>query len=518
MPHTERSFFLGIVCLVLVLTIVPFLLAAQAGGDGYQFDGILLNPVDGHTYLAKMYQGFRGDWRFTLPYTADPGEGAYLNLFYLFLGHLARLTHLSLPLTFSIARIIAGVFLLFALHRFFVATIPKPRPRRVAFALSALGSGVGWILVPTGLFTADFWVAETYPFLSMYSNPHFSLGLALVLWLLTPALPTSGFLTGNGWLAALATLILSMVNPFGVVVVVVVMAGWQVVTGWEALRRSAWGDFCRASTFKRVLWTVAGGVPMLAYQVWAIRTDPSLSGWDAQNLTPTPPWWDVLIAFSPALWLALVGWRSVNTTPPARLFVVWVVLGLFLIVVPFGLQRRFMMGLYIPLAGLAATGLETLSQGKRSRARIGIVVLFILALPTNLIVILAGQSGARARDLLLYRTQAEALALRWLETQTPPDALVLAAPDTGLIIPAFTGRQVIYGHPFETVQAEAEKQAVTDFYQSLSETEANQFLSVRRIDFIFYGPRERRWGTLPISEGIKLVFETGDVQIYQVEP
>ena len=523
MPRTDRSFFYGITCLVLVLTIVPFLLAAQTGGDAYQFDGILLNPLDGHTYLAKMYQGFRGDWRFTLPYTADPGQGAYLNLFYLFLGHFARLTPLSLTLTFSMARVFASGLLLGALYRFFETTIPETRPRRVAFALSVLGSGMGWLLVPAGEFTADFWVAETYPFLSMYSNPHFPLGLALVLWLLTPASPAAPSEWSKGWGTAVVALILSIVNPFGIVVAVVVLAGWQGVVGWDALRRNAWEDFFRTSSFTRLMWTVAGGVPMLAYQVWAIRTDPALFGWDIQNLTPTPPWWDLLIAISPAVWLALLSWRKIG--PPfsegpssIHLFAVWVVLALILILVPFGLQRRFMMGMYIPLAGLAAYGLETLARGKRTRARVGMVLLFLLALPTNLIVILAGQSGARAHDLLLYRTQAETLALRWLETETPPDALVLAAPETGLIIPAFSGRQVIYGHPFETVRAEEEKQAVTDFFQALSEEEAKNFLLERRIDFIFYGPRERKLGALPVSEGLERVFEARDVEIYRVEP
>lgn len=517
MPRKDRSFFLGITCLALLLNTLPFLLAMQAGGAELIFDGILLNPLDGHTYLAKMFQGFRGDWRFTLPYSVNPGAGAYINLYYLFLGHVARLTHLSLPFIYSLFRLLGGLLLLLSLARFFEVTIAETRPRRVAFALAALGSGLGWMLIPTGAFTADFWVAETYPFLSTYNNPHFPLGLALLLWLLTFPPPTADVPPIRaGWPFALVALALGVISPFGVIIAVIVLTGWLIVPSLHALRQRTWWTIFQPPQFSRLLWTCLGGLPMLAYQFWVVRTDPIFAGWDAQNLTLTPPWWDVLVALSPALLLALFGWRKLKTDTPAYLLAVWAVFGLLLILFPFGLQRRFMMGLYIPFAGLAALGIETITRGKRSQTQMWIVTLFLLALPTNLIVLLAGQSGAQTHDPLLYHTRDESRAFQWLTAETPPHAIILSAPDTGLIIPAFSGRQVLYGHPFETVNAEAEKQAVLAFFE-MTETEAQAFLLERGIDFVFFGPRERKLGALPILQNLELVFESGAVQIYAVE-
>ncbi|NUM46060.1 MAG: hypothetical protein HUU38_15245 [Anaerolineales bacterium] len=516
MPRQDRIFFLSITTLVVLLTLIPFVLASQAGGGDYLFNGILLNPLDGHTYLAKMYQGFRGDWRFTLPYTANPGSGAYLNLFYLFLGHLARLSGLSLPVMFTLARLLSGVILLFALYRFFTWTISEARPRRTAFALAALGSGLGWLLLSTGAFTADFWVAESYPFLSIYNNPHFPLGLALILWLLTFPTLKQNKPDWRGALAAGVALLLGIVNPFGVVIVVVVMSGWLGALGYEALLRKDWKKVLTLPQFRHLLWLIAGGTPMLIYQLWAIRTDPILAGWDAQNITLTPPWWDVLVSLSPALFLALAVSHKTKPGTAAFSLVVWAALGLILILIPFGLQRRFMMGLYVPLAGLAALGLETLAQGKRTRVRWLTILLFLFALPTNLIVLLAGQSGAFSRDPLLFHTRDESLAFTWLAEKTLDDSLILAAPGTGLLIPAFSGRQVIYGHPFETVNAEQEEQAIKDFFQ-MSEAEAHAFLVARGVDFIFFGPREQALGELPLTQGIFPVYEQGAVQIYAVE-
>ena len=65
------------VAVVIILALVslsgPFLYAWENSGEDTVFGGFLFNPIDGNSYLAKMYQGWRGDTQFTLPYTAEPG-------------------------------------------------------------------------------------------------------------------------------------------------------------------------------------------------------------------------------------------------------------------------------------------------------------------------------------------------------------------------------------------------------------------------------------------------------------
>ena len=70
---------------------LPYLLAYRVPPD-HIFMGVLVNPADGNSYFAKMREGWRGDWLFTLPYTAQPGAGALIFTYYLFLGHVARWT------------------------------------------------------------------------------------------------------------------------------------------------------------------------------------------------------------------------------------------------------------------------------------------------------------------------------------------------------------------------------------------------------------------------------------------
>ncbi len=533
----KRAIWIAI--LVLLLVSLPYGVATLAGQPGHVFGGFLLNPQDGNSYLAKMYQGWRGDLRFTLAFSADPGRGGYLFLFYLFLGHLARWSGLPLILIFHLVRLLGVVLLLGELWRFLSRTVSAERWRIWAFAFASLGLGLGWLVFAFGVLTADFWVAEAYPFLSAYTNPHFALGLALLLWLIVPPEahcdPLHPYWLSD-WRAGGAAFLLSVLSPFGVVVALVVLAGswlWEVAAGLlsghgrSVLRMSSLGERLAAlgsrNLLLRLLWVLIAGMPLLLYDFWIVRMDPQLAIWDAQNLTPTPPAWDVALALSPALLLALPGaWRVIRGGERGgRMLLVWAFAGAVLIYAPLGLQRRFLMGLYVPLVGLASYGLESLAArfSRRLARRVAAIALG-LALPSTLLILLVGLFGAQTRDPALYLTQSEVQALEWLESNTPADALVLAAPETGLLIPAHTGRRVLYGHPFETVNATSEQAQVVAFFQGEMQAPAT-FVEQRQVDYIFYGPRERSLGELPKGLDLRRVYATGvpgadQVILYQV--
>ncbi len=531
------------VMVVLALITAPYLYAARAGRADYVFGGFLLNPLDGNTYLAKMYQGWRGDWRFTLPYTAEPGEGAYIYPLYLLLGHFSRWAGLPLLLTFHSVRVLAAILLLLVLYRFLLAAecgqSTLIRLQNWAFTLLALGSGLGWLAFLFGKFTSDFWVAEAFPFLSAYVNPHFPLSLALLLWLLT--IPEHKRWSDDQpiWLTSLGSLLLALLSPFGVVLALVVLAGLFAWELWPRLATRAWiaarprpaqaeqgpsqaAMERRVLLARRLLGLSLGGAPWLIYIVWVMRIDPVMAGWNSQNITLSPPLWDLFVSLSPALFLVIPGaWHVFKRSErrghfTARLWLVWLMISLALLYLPFGLQRRFMMGLFVPVVGLAGYGLARLAESLGKRARLVATTVLILSLPTNLLVLLAGVHGVQTHDPMLYLSSSEKQALEWIASSTPEDALILASPQMGLFIPAHTGRRVIYGHPFETVNAQNEEQAVTNFFSKMNQSEAEMFLGQRQVDYVFYGARERSLGHLPNPGDMVPVCTVGEVTIYRV--
>ncbi len=477
--------FTILIAIFIALITLPYVFAGLAGGREYVFGGFLLNPSDGNSYLAKMQEGWSGSWTFTLPYTAEQGQGSFLFLFYLFLGHFSRWFGLPLILTFHLARALSAVALLFAMRALFLKVFPwSTEAAWNALLLAAFGSGFGWIMAFAGQMTSDLWVAEAYPFLSAYATPHFALGLTLLIgiFLLTwETMSLSVFLRLFAYGALLA-----IVMPFGIVVAAVALGA---KTAWDLLAD-------QRLSLMPVVGALLGGGPLLVYQFAVIQRDPLLAGWNAQNVTLAPPVWDLAVSLFPAVTLAiyaLVRFRKQGVSPEKRLMVVWFVLGILLIYVPFNLQRRFMFGLYIPTAALAVAGLSDLSlfNGRVVGVRLWPLV-FAFSTLTNVILLMAVMSGVTTRSPELYLTRSEADILHWIDANTPANAVILSSPEFGKYIPAHTGRRVVYGHPFETVDAQQKEEDVLAFYQGGWGTAAEEhFLASNRIDYVLVGPRER---------------------------
>ena len=516
---------LSLVC--LSLTQLPYVLAAVSAGSQYSFAGFLLNPSDGLSYLAKMEQGWLGSWRFHLPFSSDPGQGAYLFLFYIFLGHLARWSHLSLLLIYHLARFFGSVFMLWALYRFYEKVLPGPRLRQAAFGLAILGSGIGWIAVPFGAVTSDFWVSEAYPLLSAFTAPHFSISLGLLLELLTPLGGAIGHLPtfwGNARMLLLAFL-LGILSPFGIVIAVVV---YLAVLVWRIARdrrnnKLKVSLLWKIPALRSLIWIGLAGGPWLLYDYWVATHDPVLSGWNAQNLTPSPPVWDLFLALSPVLLLAIWGLRRSLQENEAGLqsLAIWSVLGLALLYLPFGLQRRFLMGLFVPLCGLAAMGIDSWSARTQRNPAFLTGLALLVSMPTLAIIFLGTGQAIRSHDPQLYLTYGESQALQWVDRHTPKGSLILSGPQTGGFIPAFTGRRVIYGHPFETVHAAQEMANLDRFFQAAPDAwdagQAAQFLAQRGVDYVWVGPRERQLGGLPPGLSLTQAYSQDGIVLYDVQ-
>jgi len=497
-----------ILTLFLVFLTIPFVVAAFSGGDLFHFEGFLFNPIDGNSYFAKMYQGWQGEWSFRLPFDPNPGEGAYLFLFYIFLGHVARWTHLSIVLTFHLARLASSVALFFALAAWVKRILPDNWAiQRYTLLLVCFGSGTGWVASLFGLFTSDLWIAEAFPFLSCFANPHFPLSLAIILsvFLISsePATPRNvGLLILLGGLC-------SVILPFGVVLILVVLGVKEVFT---------WIEERKINLIPVFSILILGG-SFLIYQYWVTLNHPALSRWNQQNLTPAPPLWDFLISFAPAILLAGFGvfsiWRDHNQ-PERRLLISWFAAGLILVYVPFYLQRRFMLGFFIPTDSLAIIGLIYWVKKSFRKFKLWFRPLFIFSVLTNVFLLLSFFFGIQSHSQKLFLSSDEYSALTWLEANTPSDSLVLSSTEMGLYIPAITGRRVLYGHPFETLDAKTAEKNVNDFFSgNLAVNDEEKILAENKVNYIFSGPRETASGIFTSATlGLETVFQNKTVTIF----
>ncbi len=304
-----------LVTLVLVLiSSLPYLVAWAVTPEGTHFTGLISNFTDGHSYIAKMRQGFVGSWSFRLPYTPEPHNGAPVYLFYLFWGHVARWTDLPLIVVYQGARVMGGVTMLLALYALASRLSDDVGERWITFVLAALGSGLGW-------------------------------------------------LAGMGW------------------------------------------------------------------------------------------------------------WRIVHPRIRER-------------------GQILLRGLIVTFCSMTP--------------------IFLLLMP--LPVVMAG-------DRRFYLEGGEWAVLEWLRDEAESNAVVLCSPQTGVFVPAWAGQPVVYGHPFETVDAKRREAQVKAYWTGeMNLAEQESFLRENRVRYVLVGPREREGRERSEKDELwgDLVFEAGDVRVYQV--
>jgi hypothetical protein len=498
--------YLRIIIIAVTVLVFPYLAASIAGGEEYVFSGLLVNPADGNSYLAKMYQGWLGHWKFVLPYSQEQNDGAYFYLFYILLGHFSRITGLTLVWTYHLARIVASIFLMVALRQYFKRIFISNEESNRAYLLAVFGSGLGWVASLFGAFASDFWVAEAFPFLSMYTNPHFPLSLACMIWIFiifeTPSMRAriEMFICG---------IILAAISPFGYALTGIVIF---IYAGLEAIgsKRNLWNN---------VIAVAFGGSLVVLYYLWIFKTQSEFTAWGNQNNTFSQPLWDTAISFAPALLLAMWGIITIIQRKEFhrhKVIIIWAILGITLMYLPFDLQRRFSIGIFVPLSGLAIIGLKEISNRIPVNRRFLWKLLFICSIPTNIILVLSGVHGIRTHDPAIYLTTAEFGAIEWIKGSAPGNMTILASPEIGLFIPAHSGRKVLYGHPYETINAKVEEESVTNFFSgNWSIEECKDFIELRNVDLVFYGNRERTIGTPHILGEMEEVFQSNEVAIFQ---
>jgi len=516
--------------LIVGLTCLPYLYACLVTPDDMQFTGLLSNPIDGNSYLAKMRQGAQGSWLFHLPYTSEDHEGAFVYTYYPFLGQLSALLCLPLILTYHLARIVNSFILLFVAY-FFVSLFGLDRStRRTAFLFIGLSSGLGWLAVPFNLFTPDLWVPEAITFYSIFANPHFPLAVALMLltfaFVIVPLQAESKDGQPEAWLsvgrdsilAGFSSLLLGIVQPFCVITVYSVLGGYFILRLFKE-KRLPGSEILRG--------VVAGAVtaPIIAYDYYVFTFNPVMRAWSEQNVTLSPPLWEYAIAYGFVLALAVGGAAlALRRRSKADLFLLaWVIVNGFLLYAPFSLQRRLVTGLHVPLCVLAAMVLSRYVLPRFSPARRTVLLgaLIVLTMPSNLFVLMASMGGAAQQDPRLYLYQDEMEAMTWLEENTQPTDIVLASPEMGLFIPAWAGNRVLYGHPFETIEVEKKRALAETFYRAQTgESIRRGIIEGHHITYVFYGPRERdlSGGWLETAPLLSEAYTNPGVTIYQVSP
>jgi hypothetical protein len=230
--------------------------------------------------------------------------------------------------------------------------------------------------------------------------------------------------------------------------------------------------------------------------------------------------WSYLFGYGLILILATAALRIVLTSGQAghRFLAAWMISGLISLYLPIGLQRRLNLGLFYPMAALAVLAWDRWFYGRRW-GRLLAILFVALSLPSNLIVVGAGLTSVSSGQPLVTYDAAEEPAYAWISENLPPGVLILSSPQVGNRLPAYSAASVLYGHPFETPDAERQLQLVERLWNySGPPADGVAELLAEGAEYVFYGPLERELGVPTWLKMLDPVYEAGDVAIYEVSP
>jgi hypothetical protein len=467
--------------LLVAFTLLPYAwaLASDAPNDNWQFMGMLHAHIDAATYMAKIEQGASGQWLFTIDYSPESSPGAAINMYYIALGHLSRLLGLSPLMMFHVARLVATFFMYITLYHLGSVIWQKTRSRRLFFALTGVGAGLGWMFIvfaPDAIpYPSDLFIPESIPFYASLVNAHFPLTIALISLLAATFLRVfrPGFAdvpkTGNGGATVLIlTVALCIVQPQGWIPFATALGAY--ITLMTVMDRRL-----PMPQFQWAALVVLPGIPFLVYYLAVAAYNPGLRIWNQQNLTPSPSLDRYIFGFGLILLVALPGiWRAIRRfeRDGDRFMLIWIVVNVVLLYAPINLQRRLAIGLILPIAFFAVRAMEDFWFERvtmRLRGALSIA-LIVFILPSNIFSLLLPVFGVLnpvqgiEQGILLPKDTYQ--AIKWLAANGQPNTVVLAQPlPTSLWVPAYTNKRVVYGHPFETLFAEQKSAEVTAWYE-----------------------------------------------------
>jgi hypothetical protein len=524
---------------IAFLTTLPYILAVMRTPAGFVFTGVLTAYDDTFAYFAWVQQGKNLQLLMCDPFTSELQPCEFFLPLWSLLGFIARVTGLSIPVTFHIARLFSS-FLLLVIAKSVFGLVMKSRARlRYTLWLYATSGGFGWILFglksranlfdAAGSGSVDLDLPEAIAFRSMFAQVHFCVGIALVSGAI--ALFFSALVEKNASRALIAgvlTSIVAVIHPYMVIVVCGVSAIALLLL--PLIRKETNRKNIYYTSFQAAVVFALGVGPGIAYLIYLNRSNEVLREWLRVTDTFSPPVWEFVLGFGLIGVLGVGGLAFIWTRPSqyGRLLSIWIIVQALLLYFPVSFQRRFVEGLQLPLSVAASAALFALANrigtqiNRKSFRRLILISAILFASITNigfLVGQIAGRGGGTgANDPRRYLSNELMAGFDWLRENSAPGAVLFASYMTGNVAPSTTGMRVFLGHYAQTLRSDEKGPLVTQFYSNTaSDDEIRKVFAEHRVRYVIYGPFERALSNafMP-APWLRLAYRAGDVMIFEL--
>lgn len=468
-----------IAILILLVSQLPLIYGHLTEGENEVFMGIPDHVTDANNHLNWVLQAKEGKLLFANEFTPEILPALIFNPFHLLVGNTARLLHAPIIPIYNIFGMLIILGFCLTLYLFISYFISDKQTRLLTYIITLTGAGFGlwWklskLLFDKWVVSADLWVTEINTFQS-FGHPHFTLAASLLLLIFYFALRSfnENKITYSIY-AGLLSLLLATIHIFDTITMTVVLVGWFTYRQITH-KKWSWQDFKKLSIIGSIT------VPAILYYAWVFFMNPSYKEWNTLNQTVTPGPLAIisgfgLIFFLTIIWIIAHKKEFFKKETPTLFLALWSVLNIILIYLPINVQRRFLLGLHIPLSILGTLAFVQLAvpylQKKAALQKISYYFLYVLfSLITTTYLLTTTMQGMHTQATSIYGNDPylsiqEYQALQWIDKNIPNEEVIIAPYHLSNYIPAITGNKVYCGHWAQTINFEEKCQEVKDFYE-----------------------------------------------------
>jgi len=549
--NSQEWKFVGLVWLIIVfLTFLPTIIGVITTPSDSVFLGRQgINGGDLPVYYSNIEQAKEGHFLFKNLYTSEPHPRFIFDPFWLGVGILAKVFSLSAFLAFQLSKFLLIPIFLIVSYYLLAFFFKDETRRKVCFIFLIFASGLGGLYfasyssqfsktgdvfvfsememshLPLDVFTAD-----VFTFFSIYNSPHFLASLTLiVLIFLLSLLAFESYKLIYSLGAGCSALFLFQFHPYHLPTIFGVLGIFILLFILKEKKLNL-------NYLKHYFILLVFSLPPIFYYILTIQKFWIRRAHFLQFATPIPSLPIVFVSYGFLIIFALIGIFSILKKKEKNkqdIFLVsWTLTSFLLIYSPLPFQRRLAEGLQVALAILTTFGLFYLRNWLEEKPifqkyfkeifsnKIFLTYLFfILFFFSSFLMIINDLSLYLKHYYRMYLTKEAQEAMFWLRKNTKEESIVLSSFETGNLIPAFSLRQVYLGHGHQTVQLRKKLVEAEQFFQNSNDDEKLTFLKDNQIDYLFFGPEEKKEIRFNPEEKsyLKKVFSNNEVAVFKTD-
>ncbi|OGG30764.1 hypothetical protein A2973_01805 [Candidatus Gottesmanbacteria bacterium RIFCSPLOWO2_01_FULL_49_10] len=475
-----------------------------------------------------MRQGWEGNILATSRLTFEVYSSQFVVPFFLILGTIARVMRLSLPVMYTLARMLGGATLLGFVTLLIFRVYPDSRVKRiVALLFVAFGTYFwGWGSAGPAVAPLVHTWTELDPIFRWSYIPHHLWSkvffIPILLLLIRPSLSRSRLVS-----LVCLTIAMGFTSPVVLSIVVPFLFLWMIlecVAARGTLQSTNAFLVSSAIVLVTALFVaiyhrgIQGSVfPWTSYTPWenSMRYPITLAAY-GESLGPTVIFFIVAI-----VWLL--------ARPVGRMLLAWAVIPVFMIfvlspIVPLS-NTRYLGGYsFIPIGIGAVQGIWLIAKLGDRFVRTHVLRIF-------LVVLVLGYSAigiaASLKEHLGYVAQNRYNTLIWVPSdvidmigfiarQKDSDCVVAASYTIGTMVPAFTSCRVVAGHALMTQNQPDKVKALDHFFLFGDSVFAQDFLARYRVTYILVPKSQAPPPALVTQLHLRLQKENSSIVLYRL--